>query len=110
MTFVRRFLFAVLFFNLVFAAFPFTSYSHAGDDKEKPKDKPETKWDTTLARGKTRDVDFDTSEGTWMSVDISPDGKWIAFDLLAHIYRIPITGGKAECLTQASGVALNSHP
>src|SRR5215831_1158973 len=81
----------------------------AGED-DKPKDKTEAKWDTTLARGKTRDIDFDTTEGTWMSVDISPDGKWIVFDLLAHIYRMPVTGGKAECLTQTSGVALNAHP
>src|SRR6201992_64979 len=80
------------------------------DDDQKPKDKPEEKWDTTLARGTTREIAFDTSEGTWMSVDISPDGKWVVFDLLAHIYRMPVTGGNAECLTQASGVALNAHP
>lgn len=42
-------------------------------------------WDTTLARGKTYEVDFKTDEGTWMSVDISPDGQWIVFDLLGHI-------------------------
>ncbi len=58
----------------------------------------------------TRDIDFDTSEGTWMSLDVSPDGKWIVFDLLGHIYRMPAAGGKAECLTQDSGVALNMTP
>lgn len=67
-------------------------------------------WDTTQARGATRKIDFTTAEGTWMSVDISADGKWIVFDLLAHIYRMPAAGGEAECLTQASGVALNFHP
>lgn len=67
-------------------------------------------WDTTQARGQTRDIDFDTSEGTWMSVDLSPDGRWIVFDLLAQIYRVPAAGGTAQCLTQASGVALNFHP
>ena len=45
-------------------------------------------WDTTLPRGKTRDIDFTTTEGTWMSVDLSPDGQWIVFDLLGHIYRV----------------------
>jgi len=70
---------------------------------------PET-WDVTKARGTTREIEFDTSEGTWMSLSLSPDGKWIVFDLLAHIYRIPASGGKAECLTQNSGVALNYHP
>ena len=67
-------------------------------------------WDVTQARGTTRDIDFTTSEGTWMSVDISPDGAWIVFDLLGHIYRMPATGGEATALTQNSGVALNFHP
>ena len=67
-------------------------------------------WDVTLARGDTRDIDFETDEGTWMSLDISPDGQWVIFDLLAHVYRLPIAGGEAESLTQESGVALNYHP
>ena len=45
-----------------------------------------------------------------MSVDVSPDGQWIVFDLLAHVYRVPIEGGAAESLTQESGVAVNYHP
>ncbi len=73
-------------------------------------EKPAPPWDTTQARGKTREIDFDITEGTWMSLDLSPDGKWIAFDLLGHVYRMPATGGKAECLTQNSGVALNMDP
>jgi len=71
---------------------------------------PAPTWDVTQARGKTRDVDFTTSEGTWMSVDISPDGAWIVFDLLGHIYRMSSSGGEATALTQNSGVALNFHP
>lgn len=67
-------------------------------------------WDVTAARGKTRDIDFTTSEGTWMSVDVAPDGSWLAFDLLGQIYRVPAGGGSATCLTQASGVAVNYHP
>lgn len=67
-------------------------------------------WDVTTARGTTRDIDFTTSEGTWMSADLSPDGSWIAFDLLGHIYRMPSSGGTATVLTQNSGVALNFQP
>ena len=67
-------------------------------------------WDVTLARGETREIDFTTEEGTFMSVDVSPDGQWLVFDLLAHIYRLPIAGGAATVLTQNSGVAVNSHP
>ena len=73
-------------------------------------DAPPAPWDVTKARGKTREIDFDTSEGTGMSVSLSPDGKYVVFDLLAHIYRIPGSGGNAECLTQNSGVALNFQP
>ena len=67
-------------------------------------------WDVTLARGNTREIDFTTDEGTWLSVDISPDGRWIVFDLLGHVYRLPSDGGDAESLTQESGVAVNYHP
>lgn len=67
-------------------------------------------WDTTKARGTTRDIAFSISEGTWMSASSTPDGQWIVFDLLAHVYRVPAAGGQAECLTQDSGVALNFHP
>lgn len=67
-------------------------------------------WDVTLARGETREIDFVTDEGTWLSLDVSPDGQWVAMDLLGHIYRVPIQGGEAEVLTQESGVAVNYHP
>ena len=70
----------------------------------------EAEWDVSQPRGKVREIDFTTQEGTWMSVDLSPDGKWIVFDLLGHVYRLPASGGEAECLTQSSGVALNIHP
>jgi Tol biopolymer transport system component len=70
----------------------------------------EEAWDVTAPRGELREIDFTTTEGTWMSVDVSPDGEWIVFDLLAHIYRIPIEGGVAELLTRGAGVSINSHP
>jgi Tol biopolymer transport system component/imidazolonepropionase-like amidohydrolase len=60
--------------------------------------------------GATRTIDFTTDEGTGMSMDVSPDGRWIVFDLLGHLYRVPIDGGDAEALTQSSGPALNFHP
>jgi Tol biopolymer transport system component len=67
-------------------------------------------WDVTTPRGHTRTIDFTTREGTWISVDISPDCRWVVFDLLGHIYRVPAEGGTAESLTQNSGIALNYHP
>ena len=67
-------------------------------------------WDVTAPRGETREIDFTTSEGTWMSVDLSADGEWVVFDLLGHVYRVPAAGGEAVSLTQNSGVAVNYHP
>ena len=71
---------------------------------------PEETWDVTAPRGRSVEIDFETREGTWMSVDVSPDGRWLVFDLLAHVYRVPVEGGDAECLTQDSGIAVNYHP
>ncbi len=67
-------------------------------------------WDVSAPRGMTRDIDFTTSEGTIQALDLSPDGQWIVFDLLAHVYRVRASGGDAECLTQQSGIALNYDP
>ena len=53
-------------------------------------------WDVTQARGVTREIDFVTNEGTWMSVDIHPGGQWVVFDLLGHVYRMPVEGDQAE--------------
>ena len=67
-------------------------------------------WDVTQARGKTRNIDFQTDEGTWMTVSITPDGKTLYFDLLGEIYSIPVTGGDAQLITGKSGVALSITP
>jgi Tol biopolymer transport system component len=71
---------------------------------------PRQQWDVTQARGDTRTIDFTTDEGTWLSLDLAPDGNWLVFDLLGHIWRVPTAGGAAESLTQNSGVAVNYHP
>jgi len=55
-----------------------------------------------------RRIPVKTNEGTWMSLDISPDGKTIVFDFLGDIYTMPFTGGKATQFT--SGMAFDSHP
>lgn len=70
----------------------------------------ESEWDVTIPRGQTRTIEFTTTEGTFISVDISPDGAWVVFDLLGHVYRVLAAGGDAECLTCNSGIALNYNP
>jgi tricorn protease-like protein len=69
-----------------------------GDAKGGDK-KDEKKWDVDNPPGPSSNVTIDVDEGTWMSVDVSPDGKEIAFDLLGDLYTIPIAGGTAKALT-----------
>jgi len=46
-----------------------------------------------------REIAFEVSEGTWMTVDVAPDGGTLVFDILGHIYSLPIAGGDATQLT-----------
>jgi Tol biopolymer transport system component len=71
---------------------------------------PRADWDVTQAHGKTRAIDFETDEGTWMSVSVTPDGKTLFFDLLGEIYSVPVSGGEARLITGKTGVALNIQP
>lgn len=68
---------------------------------------PHTKF-ASLPLKPERLVQFTTKEGTWMSVDVSPDGTTLAFDLMGDIYTMPITGGKATPFTR--GMAYETHP
>jgi Tol biopolymer transport system component len=56
----------------------------------------------------SRKAEFTATQGTWISLDVSPDGRTIVFDLLGDIYTMPITGGKAKRLT--SGMAFDAQP
>ncbi|QTE22054.1 amidohydrolase family protein [Polaribacter cellanae] len=51
---------------------------------------------------------LNTDEGTWMNLDVSPDGKTIVFDLLGDIYKMPVSGGTATILR--SGLAYEVQP
>ena len=65
-------------------------------------------WDVNAIPGESRDVAIDTRTGSWMSVDVSPDGQSIAFDLLGDIYVLPIEGGEAKSIN--SGHAWSVQP
>ncbi|TAL57452.1 MAG: amidohydrolase [Bacteroidetes bacterium] len=58
------------------------------------------KWDVLNPPGTFKETEFTVNEGTWMSLDVSPDGKEIVFDLLGDIYSMPITGGDVKALRQ----------
>ena len=85
------------FLFLAILVLPFLSFSQ---------DKP--KWDVNNPPGAFKDVSFTTNEGTWMNVDVSPNGTMITFDLLGDIYTLPISGGTAT--TIRSGLAWEVQP
>ncbi len=64
--------------------------------------------DINAPRADARKLAFEVTEGTWMSVDVSPDGSTIVFDLLGDIYSLPIAGGRATALTR--GPAYDMQP
>ena len=67
------------------------------------------KWDVAADLGPVSKLAFDTSEGTWMNLDVSPDGRQIVFDLLGDIYIMPIEGGTAA-RRLARGPAFDMQP
>ncbi|MEZ4961068.1 MAG: amidohydrolase family protein [Saprospiraceae bacterium] len=90
-----------LTFFLLFAAITLTAQDKKDDKKWDVNNPPGDNWNW-------KPVQFTTNEGTWMNLDVSPDGKTIVFDMLGDIYKMPITGGKATPLRQ--GIAWESQP
>ena len=73
---------------------------HAGDA---------AKWDVERPAGANiQQIAITTDEGTWMDVDVSPDGQTIAFALLGDIYTMPIAGGTPFRI--AEGLSWEVHP
>jgi imidazolonepropionase-like amidohydrolase/Tol biopolymer transport system component len=63
--------------------------------------KAEEKWSVEAPKGAViKQVPIKTDEGTWMDVDVAPDGKTIAFTLLGDIYTLPITGGTPRRISE----------
>lgn len=86
----------------------FTLTLHAQKKKDKTEEK--TKWDVASPgedfNFKTHS--FTTDEGTWMNLDVSPNGQTIVFDMLGDIYTMPVTGGKAKAIR--TGIPFEIQP
>ena len=65
-------------------------------------------WDVNAPPGVASEAQLDVTSGTWMSLDLSPDGKTLVFDLLGDLYSLPIEGGQAEPLL--TGIAWDMQP
>ena len=57
----------------------------------------------TLPLIPTRSLRFTATEGTWISLDVAPDGRTILFELLGDLYTLPIAGGTATRITSGQG-------
>ena len=75
------------------------------DEKKVDEKKPET---PPLPLKVAETLKFTVNEGTWMSIDVSPDGKWMTFDMLGDIYTLPIEGGVAKRIHD--GMSFESQP
>src|ERR1700734_2177096 len=80
------------------------------DNQDKKEEKKDEKKDEKkgLPLKPDRKIEFTTDEGTWLSLDVSPDGKTIVFELLGDIYTLPIEGGTAKLID--GGMAFDSQP
>jgi Tol biopolymer transport system component len=77
---------------------PVVGFAQGGGDRPKP----------PLPLEAARKAEFTATHGTWMSLDVSPDGQTIVFDLLGDLYTLPIAGGRATRIT--SGLAFDAQP
>jgi hypothetical protein len=62
----------------------------------------DTPWNVEDEHGPSQTISFTTDEGTWLSLDVHPDGKQIVFSLLGDLYLMPVSGGKARRITSGS--------
>ena len=94
---LRRPLPYVAFFAIVYGLSLFPADDTAAQKKKKG-----------LPLTPTRKIEFTTDEGTWISLDVSPSGKNLVFELMGDLYTLPIEGGEAVNLMR--GMAFDSQP
>jgi Tol biopolymer transport system component len=104
----------VLLLSLAVAAALPTSAAGAQQDTVRPPvadtarraARPTPNRDLPLVAGRT--IDIDTDEASWLSLDVSPDGRTIVFDFLGDLYTVPMAGGDATLLT--TGMGFDAQP
>src|SRR5437667_4945907 len=104
-----------IFLGFIFgAATPLNAGAKRPDAAEQEQDKKDEKKEEKKEEKKglplksSRKIEFTTDEGTWLSLDVSPDGKSIAFELVGDIFTLPIAGGQAKLIS--GGMAFDSQP
>src|SRR5690606_9985999 len=73
--------------SILFALLLCISQISFSQEKEETK---KDKWDVNTPALPFKQVSIATNEGSWISLDVSPDGSQIVFDMLGDIYTMPI--------------------
>ena len=81
-----------------FSAGAYAQKSNQENIQDKDSNEKEVAWSVNSPQGKFKEANIDVTSGTWMNVDVSPDGKTLVFDLLGDIYTMSIKGGEATPL------------
>jgi Tol biopolymer transport system component len=87
---------------------PFLAQANASIESTSAAPRPRQAPGQALPLEATRHIAFETDQGTWMSVDLSPDGRRLVFDLLGDLYSMDATGGQATAITR--GLPFDSQP
>ncbi|MEK6405598.1 MAG: amidohydrolase family protein [Acidobacteriota bacterium] len=104
----KRFRVAVSLFTILLVSLPLGAFAQDPKKDDETKEDKKEKKDEELPLKTDKKIEFTTDEGTWMSLDVSPDGKTIIFDLLGDVYTLPSTGGEARRVM--GGLSFESQP
>ena len=94
----------------------FTGRLHGDEKADDTGSKSEEKksWNVETPPGDSYQQKIDSREGTWINLDVSPDGTEVVFDFLGDIYTMPITGADGtegvHPKNLASGIAWDMQP
>lgn len=90
---------------LLVVAMPVTAFAQEAPDTAADRKKQEA---APLPLVASRTIELDTDEGTWLSLDVSPDGRSVIFEMLGDLYTVPLGGGDATRITE--GLAYDTQP
>lgn len=92
---------------VILISLPLASFAQDPQKEDDKKDDAKKK-EEGLPLKTDKTIEFTTDEGTWMSLDVSSDGKTILFDLLGDVYTVPASGGEAKRII--GGLSFESQP
>lgn len=78
--------------SFLFLAYTSSTLAETPTVEDSSKEEPNNEWSVDAPPGPIREQAIDTTEGTWQTVSVSPDGSEVVFDFLGDLYAMPIAG------------------